>query len=61
MGGLAASRRIWASSRTAGRCWPLENRLGGYERTKSALHFPVDEPLSRELTRLVVEMKVDRT
>jgi uncharacterized protein YdhG (YjbR/CyaY superfamily) len=38
----------------------LEDRLEGYQRTKSALHFPVDQPLPRELVRALIEAKLSR-
>lgn len=36
----------------------LADSLGGYERTKGSLHFPVDEPLSGDLVRRLVEAKL---
>ncbi|HEY6932826.1 MAG TPA: DUF1801 domain-containing protein [Marmoricola sp.] len=36
----------------------LEDRLGAYECTKGSLHFPVDEPLSDDLVRSLVEAKL---
>lgn len=31
--------------------------IRGYDRTKSALHFPVDEPLPQDLVRKLIEAK----
>jgi uncharacterized protein YdhG (YjbR/CyaY superfamily) len=36
----------------------LGDRTRGYTRTKSALHFPVDRPLPRELIRQLIEVKL---
>ena len=32
--------------------------VGGYEQTKSALHFPVDEPLPRDVIRALIDAKL---
>jgi uncharacterized protein YdhG (YjbR/CyaY superfamily) len=36
----------------------LGDRLSGYEFTKGALHFPIDEPLPEDLVRGLVEAKL---
>jgi uncharacterized protein YdhG (YjbR/CyaY superfamily) len=36
----------------------LEDQLGGYEQTKSALHFPVNEPLPGHLVRQLILVKM---
>ncbi len=36
----------------------LGDRISGYERTKSSLHFPVDVPLPDDLVRSLVEAKL---
>ena len=37
----------------------LASRLGGYERTKGSLHFPLDEPLPDDLVRSLVNAKLE--
>ena len=37
----------------------LAARLGGYERTKGSLHFPLDEPLPDDLVRSLVNAKLE--
>lgn len=39
----------------------LVDRTTGYTQTKSALHFPVDAPLPRELIRQLIELKLRQT
>jgi uncharacterized protein YdhG (YjbR/CyaY superfamily) len=36
----------------------MKEKLGGYAQTKSALHFPIDEPLPRELIKKLIEVKL---
>ena len=36
----------------------LAEQTRGYEQTKSALHFPVDQPLARVLVRQLVELRL---
>jgi uncharacterized protein YdhG (YjbR/CyaY superfamily) len=36
----------------------LTDQTGTYSQTKSALHFPVDEPLPRALVRELIEVKL---
>jgi uncharacterized protein YdhG (YjbR/CyaY superfamily) len=36
----------------------LAAELSQYERTKGALHFPIDEPLPRELIRSLIDAKL---
>jgi uncharacterized protein YdhG (YjbR/CyaY superfamily) len=36
----------------------LSDKTGGYSQTKSALHFPLDEPLPQELVRELIEVKL---
>lgn len=36
----------------------VSDKTGGYTQTKSALHFPVDAPLPRELIRELIEVKL---
>lgn len=36
----------------------LSERIRGYTKTKSALHFPVDTPLPRDLVRELIEIKL---
>jgi uncharacterized protein YdhG (YjbR/CyaY superfamily) len=38
----------------------LREELGGYEQTKSALHFAVDQPLPRELIARLVNAKLQQ-
>jgi uncharacterized protein YdhG (YjbR/CyaY superfamily) len=35
----------------------LSDKTSGYSQTKSALHFPLDEPLPQELVRELIEVK----
>jgi uncharacterized protein YdhG (YjbR/CyaY superfamily) len=37
----------------------LEERLAGYTRTKSALHFPVDRPLERGLVEALITVRLE--
>ena len=37
----------------------LADELAGYTMTKSALHFPVDEPLPRELVAKLIDARRD--
>ena len=37
----------------------LADELGGYQRTKSSLHFAVDQPLPEALVRRLVETRLD--
>lgn len=36
----------------------LGEKVGGYTQTKGSLHFPVEEPLPRELVRELIEVKL---
>jgi uncharacterized protein YdhG (YjbR/CyaY superfamily) len=36
----------------------VSERIGGYTKTKSALHFPVDAPLPRDLVRELIDIKM---
>jgi uncharacterized protein YdhG (YjbR/CyaY superfamily) len=36
----------------------LADDLAGYERTKSALHFPLDQPLPRALVRKLLSVRL---
>jgi uncharacterized protein YdhG (YjbR/CyaY superfamily) len=36
----------------------LSDKTGEYSQTKSALHFPLDEPLPPELVRALIEVKL---
>ena len=36
----------------------LSDELASYERTKGSLHFPVDQPLPRELVRRLVQVRL---
>jgi hypothetical protein len=36
----------------------MSEKTGGYTQTKSALHFPVDEPLPRELITELIGLKL---
>ena len=37
----------------------LEGELEGYERTKSSLHFHVDQPLPKPLVRKLIEVRLE--
>jgi len=37
----------------------LETELVGYERTRGALHFPMDQPLSKKLLKILISAKLD--
>jgi uncharacterized protein YdhG (YjbR/CyaY superfamily) len=39
----------------------VRDKTSGYTQTKSALHFPVDEPLPEELIRELIEVKLRET
>jgi uncharacterized protein YdhG (YjbR/CyaY superfamily) len=36
----------------------VREKTGGYTQTKSALHFPIDEPLPQELIRELIGIKL---
>jgi uncharacterized protein YdhG (YjbR/CyaY superfamily) len=36
----------------------LADELGGYEMTKSSLHFPVDQPLPRDLVAQLIAVRL---
>ena len=36
----------------------LSDELGGYTMTKSALHFPVDQPLSKQLVEKLIAARL---
>jgi uncharacterized protein YdhG (YjbR/CyaY superfamily) len=36
----------------------LADELGGYTMTKSALHFPIDRPLPKELVKELIELRL---
>ena len=37
----------------------LDDELAGYTRTKSALHFPVDRPLPRQLVERLIALRLE--
>jgi uncharacterized protein YdhG (YjbR/CyaY superfamily) len=56
--GLAAFKSHLSYLPHSGSVLPaLTDKTGGYSQTKSALHFPPDEPLPRELVRELIEVK----
>ena len=57
--GLAAFRTHISYLPHSGSVLPaLQDRTAQYTQTKSALHFPVDEPLPQDLVRELVEVKL---
>ena len=36
----------------------VADKIGAYDQTKGSLHFPVDDPLPRELIRELIEAKM---
>lgn len=38
----------------------LDDELAGYERTPSALHFPIDRPLAEPLVKKLVQIRLDQ-
>jgi uncharacterized protein YdhG (YjbR/CyaY superfamily) len=58
--GFAAFKNHLAYLPHSGEVLPvLDERLKGYERTKSSLHFPVDSPLPDDLVRSLVNIKLE--
>ncbi len=59
--GLAAFTRHLSYLPHSGSVLPaLADELAGYQGTKSALHFPVDEPLPVELIRRLLQVRLDQ-
>ena len=57
--GLAAFKNHLSYLPHSGSVLPeLADQLAGYTMTKSALHFPLDEPLPTELVRLLLEVRL---
>jgi uncharacterized protein YdhG (YjbR/CyaY superfamily) len=56
--GLAAFKSHLSYLPHSGSVLPaLGSKTRGYSRTKSALHFPLDEPLPRDLVRELIDTK----
>lgn len=36
----------------------LDNELGGYTKTKSSLHFPIDQPLPKQLVKKLIAVRI---
>lgn len=59
LAGLAAFRNHLSYLPHSGSVLPaLADELTGYETTKSALHFPVDQPLPEDLLRLLLDERM---
>ena len=57
--GLAAFKSHLSYLPHSGSVLPvLSNKTSGYSQTKSALHFPVDKPLPRNLLKELIEVKL---
>jgi uncharacterized protein YdhG (YjbR/CyaY superfamily) len=57
--GLAAFKSHLSYLPHSGSVLPtLSDKTGEYSQTKSALHFPLDEPLPRGLVRELIEVKL---
>ena len=57
--GLAAFKSHLSYLPHSGSVLPVvSDKTSGYSQTKSALHFPLDEPLPRELIRELIEVKL---
>ena len=57
--GFAAFKNHLAYLPHSGRVFDrLERELVGFVRTPGSLHFPLDEPLSRELIAALIEQKM---
>jgi uncharacterized protein YdhG (YjbR/CyaY superfamily) len=57
--GLAAFKNHLSYLPHSGSVLPgLAAELGGYEQTKSALHFPIDEPLPSPLIEALIAAKM---
>ncbi|HEX6393005.1 MAG TPA: DUF1801 domain-containing protein [Acidimicrobiales bacterium] len=57
--GLAAFKSHLSYLPHSGSVLPaLSDKTGSYSQTKSALHFPLDEPLSQELVKELIEVKL---
>lgn len=58
--GFAAAKRHCSFYPFSGGILPaLAYELDGYERTRSALHFPLDRPLPKALVRRLVRARLD--
>jgi uncharacterized protein YdhG (YjbR/CyaY superfamily) len=59
--GLAAFTKHISYLPHSGSVLPaLAEELAGYHGTKSALHFPVDQPLPLDLIRRLLEVRLDQ-
>lgn len=57
--GLAAFKRHLSYLPHSGSVLPaLAGELAGYQQTKSALHFPVDQPLPQDLIHKLLEIRM---
>ncbi len=57
--GLAAFKSHLSYLPHSGSVLPaLRDKTTGYSQTKSALHFPLEEPLPRELVKELIEVKL---
>jgi uncharacterized protein YdhG (YjbR/CyaY superfamily) len=57
--GLAAFKNHLSYLPHSGSVLPgLAEEIGGYEQTKSALHFPIDEPLPRPVINRLIDAKL---
>ena len=60
--GFAALKPHWSFLPFSGSVLPrLADDLHGYTMTKSALHFPVDEPLPKALVQKLIAVRLDET
>jgi len=60
--GLAAFKSHLSYLPHSGSVLPsIRDRTTDYSQTKSALHFPIDTPLPRELVRELIEIKLQQT
>jgi uncharacterized protein YdhG (YjbR/CyaY superfamily) len=60
--GLAAFKAHLSYLPHSGSVLPaVRDKTQGYSQTKSALHFPIDAPLPRELVKELIEVKLRET
>ncbi len=59
--GFAAFKNHLSYLPHSGSVFPeLEAELAAYTKTKGALHFPIDEPLPKELVRKLIEVRMSQ-
>jgi uncharacterized protein YdhG (YjbR/CyaY superfamily) len=59
--GFAAFKNHLSYLPHSGSVFPeLETELAAYSKTKGALHFPIDEPLPKELVKKLIDVRISQ-